>query len=235
MPLTTEQRTAVVDYIVTNGTQAWKVDDALRSSLEELDETILLAVEDQVNNTVIAGKFGEVVADAIGFDQTSEMGDELELLPALIANALFEKKKKGADPEDDSDEDDADVPAKKPAKKPVVANMTDAEYMAALPPRIQSVVANAMRNEEKERQGLITKITANCGSNKKLSQSVANKTIDELREMDEYTTEHAALSKAQPKEVGYFGQGDPVPVANRNVVADNDFLPLPTMDWSSVK
>jgi hypothetical protein len=200
---TDAQRKAIADFMIAN-CECWEETD--REVLNAMTDEKLDALKDHVEKVAQA----EVVANAArkGFEH-GDIGfvfNEKDLV-------FIGKEKPKAKPERKEE-----PVTNLEVKKPVTAD----EWMAAAPPEIQSVVRNAMESERQQKEALIEVILANK-SNVFKKEHLLLKPVDEL-------TAIAALAKVEEVRPSYFGSA--VPATNQKVKVDeNDFLPLPTINW----
>lgn len=193
----------LVDRVIAN-CECWNEED--REVLNSLDdgklEAIVKHIEDHAQKTAVANaamqgfKHGDV-----GFTFNKE---------TLKFDAKEEPKTAPKKEE---------TPAPVANAKPQTAD----EWLAAAPPEIQSVVHNALAAERKQKEALVTVITANKSNVFKPEQLMA-KTVDELEAI-------AALAKVAAAPVAnYFGAAVPPTTVNKE--DKEEPLLLPTIDWS---
>lgn len=101
--------------------------------------------------------------------------------------------------------------------------MTENEYLEMLPPRIQSVVINALNFETEQKRQIIGRITANS-RNRFSPEYLMDKDLDELQAMADL----ASPRNAPPIFAGAVGG----PTANAVDVDRDDILTIPTLEFA---
>lgn len=101
--------------------------------------------------------------------------------------------------------------------------MTENEYLKMLPPRIQSVVINALNFETEQKRQIIGRITANS-RNRFSPEYLMDKDLDELQAMADL----ASPRNAPPIFAGAVGG----PTANAIDVDRDDILTIPTLEFA---
>jgi hypothetical protein len=205
--LTDNQRTKIADFMIENCDCWEETDREVLNAMTDEKLTALQAHVEKVQQT-------EAVANAV--KQGFEHGD--------VGFTFNEKtlKFEGKD--------------KPKPKEPVVANkaedpapakpITADEWMAAAPPEIQSVVRNALATELQAKQDLAKVILANK-ANMFQEDALLMKPVSELQAI-------AALAKVEEVRPSYFGASVPVGNQQKPAVDENDFLPLPTINWAEL-
>ena len=207
--LTDNQRTKIADFMIEN-CECWEETD--RETLNAMTDEKLTALQTHVENVQKA----EAVVNAV--KQGFEHGD--------VGFTFNEKtlKFEGKDkPKPKKEEPVVANKAEEPApSKPITAD----EWMAAAPLEIQSVVRNALATELQAKVDLSKIILANKANTFKEDQLLA-KPVSELQAI-------AALAKVEEVRPSYFGAAVPVGNQQKPVVDENDFLPLPTINWAEL-
>lgn len=134
--------------------------------------------------------------------------------------------------------------------------MTTNEWLAAAPPEVQSVVRNALAVEQRERQHLVSRLTANVADEaerKRIGDSLINEDLAKLRMLASLIPT-ANQGRGQPTVNGFRDDGNPMftfesgpnyrgaaagPTNNQhqpivNEADDNDVLPLPVINWEEL-
>lgn len=107
--------------------------------------------------------------------------------------------------------------------------MTDEEYLATLPPRMQATVRNMQKREDDLRKKLIAKITANKKA--KFSEAFLNRmSLEDLEGMASLAAPVQNEDEGDHLFVDYSGQGDPVEIENEEG-GDVLVLKRPTMNF----
>lgn len=170
-------------------------------------------------------------------DRKTLMGMPDESLKKIVANVEAAEKaaekpegeKTGDEkpPEKTGDEKPAEKDGDKAGEKPTAnKSMSAAEFWAAAPPEIKNLISNAKKTEERERQRLISTITAN-----------GNVPEDRLKEYDtEVLRDMAALARPPAGDrdwerdaLNYSGMGFPSdPLTANTALGEDDGLDLPS-------
>lgn len=111
--------------------------------------------------------------------------------------------------------------------------MTDQEWMASAPPKVQAAFRRATQIEEKERAYLVSQLVANVAEDRRQAaeQYYATKSTEDLeRELSFRPTPEAAPAYTQPNWTAAAG-GTPVYNTGGRINYD-DILPLPQTDWA---
>lgn len=109
------------------------------------------------------------------------------------------------------------------------------EFMAMAPPEVQSMVRNAARLDAQEKQKLIHVIVSNA--NNPYSEQRLNKMKTEdlrpLAKLAGVSRQRAPMFQQQAEEpvANYYGAASPDLIDNSAGEIDNDFLPLPTVNF----
>jgi hypothetical protein len=205
--LTDAQREKIADFMIAN-CECWEETD--REVLNAMSDEKLTVLQKHVESTIKA----EAVANAArkGF----EHGD--------VGFTFNEKdlKFEGKDKPKPAPKVEEPVVNKDEPKKPVTAD----EWMAAAPPEIQSVVRNAMGVEKQQKADLAKVILANRANTFKEEQ-LAAKSVDELQSI-------AALARTEEAKPSYFGSSVPTGNQQKPTVDEDDFLPLPTINYAEL-
>lgn len=102
-------------------------------------------------------------------------------------------------------------------------NVTENRYLAQLPPRIRSVVINALKFEQAQKRSLVNQITAN--SRNRFSEGYLMRMgVDELQAL-------ADLATPRRSQAVYTGAAG-APVMNETPVDRDDVLTIPTLEFS---
>ena len=113
-------------------------------------------------------------------------------------------------------------------RKRMTANEEANNWLQGAPKAIRQVVANAIRQENQVKSGLIRNILNNPGNRFK-PQYLASKSATELRAMADLASGGRVPS---PTSNNYLGAS--APTHNYGALDDpSDVLPLPTMDWKA--
>lgn len=121
----------------------------------------------------------------------------------------------------------------KPHKEPMTAN----EWLDSAPPEIRSVFENAMKTEQKEKDGIIDKLTSNLEGDKKKAavERLKNRSLQSLREDAELFDAIQPARKPQASAQQFRGAAAPPPTGNTGSQVANEqdeVLPVPTIDWA---
>jgi hypothetical protein len=129
--------------------------------------------------------------------------------------------------------------------------MTDAEYLATLPPNMRSAVQNAMRIEQREKAALVEKLVANApfaadaAKRKAHTTRLLEKPLEELEELVALIPAPVQNNgqQAQGQRRGYYGPSSPTQDGEgqtQNRSGDDDYkleedlLETPTINWQEV-
>jgi len=236
MALSTEQKNEIVDRLIDNEgiSVAGPWVEADREALDTLPQTKLVALNSQriltVNAIMLAGNgHGGAGGTAAHGESKGKTG---------------EKKTDAGYDDDDDDDDDAPKAKSKKVKVPaflknqngggdVTQNQpqTADQWLAAAPPEVRSVVNNAMAFEQRQKDELVTRITAN-ENNQFTDEFLSDQSVEVLQGMASLATNE---DDAQPAGVlikNYAGvpgyvQNQGADFANE----DADMVPE-EMDWS---
>lgn len=109
------------------------------------------------------------------------------------------------------------------------------EWLKTAPPRIRTAVQNAIVVESRERDKLISELTANVTdeeSERQLIEVLKRKPLAELKALSSISA-----GRSSERKPLYFGApgGGAAPVGNRGGDSSDDVLPLPRMDWKDSK
>lgn len=192
----------------------------------------------------------------VGPSQTHEGGPNMAklsddqrktLVDNLISNCGCQKTKSPWIEEDrvmlNALSDDKLVSLERQAKQKVIANaetpaaaaltantgsLTAEQWLAAAPEEIRSVVANAMRHEQAQKQACVDVITGNSRNlfSKEQLMAMPLTSLVPLAAL-------AGGSTTTAEAPNYLGAAGAPPTANagREFDVNNDILPLPTMNW----
>jgi hypothetical protein len=205
---TDAQRKEIADFMISN-CECWV--EADREVLNAMTDEKLDALRTHVEKV----KQAEAVANAA--KQGFEHGDVGFTFNEKTLK--FEGQEKTKPKKEEPVVTNKEEPA---AKKPVTAD----EWMAAAPPEIQSVVRNALAMELQSKMDLTKVILANKANLFKEDQLLM-KPVSELQAI-------AALAKVEEVRPSYFGASVPVGNQQKSEMDENDFLPLPTINWSEL-
>jgi hypothetical protein len=205
---TDAQRKEIADFMISN-CECWV--EADREVLNAMTDEKLDALRTHVEKV----KQAEAVANAV--KQGFEHGDVGFTFNEKTLK--FEGQEKPKPKKEEPVVTNKEEPA---AKKPVTAG----EWMAAAPPEIQSVVRNALAMELQSKMDLTKVILANKANLFKEDQLLM-KPVSELQAI-------AALAKVEEVRPSYFGASVPVGNQQKSEMDENDFLPLPTINWSEL-
>jgi len=122
---------------------------------------------------------------------------------------------------DDVQDEDLDQPVEEEGEEE--NKVTENEYLGMLPPRIQSVVINALRFEHAQKAQLVQTITANQ-RNRFSNRYLMSMGLDELQAIADL----AAPRRAQPSYQGAAGG----PVFNEANIDRDDILTIPHLEFS---
>lgn len=225
--LTANERTKLVDELVSNGCGCWK--DSDKEVLNKFSDERL---QELVDNSEKSHE-NELLANAV----KKHLGENITVnaMPAALAKAQAAKAgKKSVEPpaeeEEEVEEEEEEVMNSKPK--------TAQEWLAVAPPEIRSAVTNAMRIEGEEKQKLVTRLTANVGDKKvkeRLTTNLAAKSLDELRDLVLLAppVQNEGITRPMPTPL-FYGQA---PVGNSVTANDDadDFLALPTMNFAKAE
>lgn len=116
----------------------------------------------------------------------------------------------------------------KPTEEPVKKQMTDEEWFASAPAGVRAAVTNAAKIEKRERETLISKLTANSEDDKKeaLVATLNTKSLEDLELMASLIP--AAPSSQEPnRKASWFGSVPAVQTNNSKQELDEDDLLIP--------
>lgn len=180
--------------------------------------------------------------------ENCECEDEREVFNSLSDEALtklstLNAKKKDDENDEEAEEGEEDMETnqlRKPAKKQPIANSsseppTVEAWMKSAPPEIQTIVANAIRQEQDTKKELIKKITANYSKEEREIE------IPKLAKLDNDSLKLIANKVAAPKQpqqvfnrrAPLFVGSDSYPVEVNNQGEEVETgLDLPTINWA---
>lgn len=247
MPMTQEEREAIVNELVTNEC-CWTEDD--REVLMNLSDGSLLREKKRID----AESNAALVANAAKKGFEDALGNRHAFNPAKnrwetqLNNNQLPPDEDEEDMEEDmeEDEEDEDVRDKKPAKKappvpPAVKNqrpMTEKEWFDTAPAFVKSAVRNAMAIEAKEKQGLIDQLVANIKDEDKrtaVENRLKGKSLEELRDLQALAPTTNKANDDEEPTVNYFGASTLAgPIKNSKADAEN-YLPLPELSFNEAK
>jgi len=215
-------RKAVIDGLVGNAC-CWT--EADRPVLNGASDETLVKLRDQAAKD----KQNEAIANAAREGFTGKKVTDNEL-PAALKEALDKKKAaavKGGEEEEEEEVVEEKVKNKKPGCNQA---QTEEEWLKAAPASVQNTLAYARQIEERERQTIIGKLTANVAADKRqaLAARLATKPLDELNDLLVLAPAPAVNMQARPN---YVGAAAPVSNASADL-DDGDYLPVPTMDYA---
>lgn len=243
MPLNASQRKQLVDQLIGNcscqGKKPWKEEN--RETLNSLDDDTLLSL----NEYQVSAQEAEIVANQAlsQFEFDPEQG-------AFVNNAIppqfmkdDEEEEEDTDEEEDEEEEDEEEEettensqhkSKRNSmkKNKVTTNqrpMTDEEWLESAPPRIQSLIINALQKEEEERNQLIETITAN-ESNEFPEEVLTNTDTASLRALAKLAQKPVTRNFRLPARF----DGASVPTTNQVADSEDDLLVVPTINWSEL-
>jgi len=110
-------------------------------------------------------------------------------------------------------------------KKKVAVEVTENEYLDHLPPRIRSVVLNALKFENEQKKQLVGQITANS-RNRFSERYLMNLGLQELQALSELAT------PPKRQSIPMFIGGSGGPTFNEDPVDREDILTIPTLEFS---
>lgn len=124
-------------------------------------------------------------------------------------------------------DNDKDQPTNtlKPKSKKVSMEVTENQYLENLPPRIQSVVINALNFEHTQKEQLVGQITANSRC-RFTREHLMTKDLDELQAMAELASPQKA--SVAPIYTGAVGGA----VLNEVDIDREDILTIPTLEFT---
>lgn len=196
-----------------------------------------------VGQIVTNSEFSEEALDQLTDNQLVALAepDQLDKLvnnaamPPQLKKAMEAKKKKQAamnedmEEEDDMEEDDMEEDEPAPPKKPMTAmkkgygkKMSTNQWMAAAPPELRRLVANAQQIEAERRTKLVEVITAN-GNCPVSAEDLLVKSLDDLELM-------ASLVSSPSQPFSYLGAAG-APTLTGNSRTKVDPLPMPGADY----
>jgi hypothetical protein len=112
--------------------------------------------------------------------------------------------------------------------------LTDEEYIAALPPRMQATVRNMQKREDDLRKKLIAKITANKRA--KFSEAFLSRmSLEDLEGMAALAAPVQNEDDGEHLFADYGGQGDPVEIDNEGGNGELPVLQRPVMNFGKAK
>jgi hypothetical protein len=210
--MTDSERKALVDSLIANEC-CWKEDD--RQTLNAMPDDTLKKVHQQAERE----KQAQAVVNAAreGFGMSQEV--TVNAMPAaLLAKMKGMKAKKDEEVEDEEVEN-------KDKKGATCNELTEEQWMKQAPVSVRNTFRYAQEIEQRERNELIGKITANLKGDEKdrVTNRLAAKDLDELRDL-------AALAPPEEKQPGltsYFGASVPTDNRRRDAGSDQDDLLLP--------
>lgn len=243
--LTANQRTTIADRLITNGCGCWTEED--REVLNAFDDNKLRSLYKGMKRhnelEEIATTLNTLLAET---EEDKEQGMALNAMPAALMKAIA--KKKGGKPDSseeemDDEEDEGEVPVK-PKKKPTSnAGLNDKgddvknATASRLTPAEQATLNWATAEMDRQKTELVTKLTANVGKDQKdsVTKTLNAKSLDDLKLM--VSLMPAAVEKTEDnRRPMYYGAAAPVGnmSAEQAEKDKEDFLPLPTINWSEV-
>jgi hypothetical protein len=219
--LTDSDRLKLVDHLITNSS-VWEEED--RETLNSLADVRLygLAVQEQ---TLLENAEGDADPEDSGDDDDSDDGVENKgKLPAALQKAIDAKKGK-KDPADEEDEEDEEMTENS------VRPLTEAQWLAQAPKSIRSLVQNAQRREQNEKNELIINMTDHLDDEQRpqMMKVLNSKSLQELELLSTLK-----VTNATPAEdvQNYAGQAIPMRTMNSKAKIDpNDGLEVPVMNW----
>lgn len=241
--MTTAQRTAAIDALINNSCGCWSASD--RQILNGFTNDRLTKLIANTEKTAIL----EGVFNAL-YEEFPEVGDlTVNEMPSFIKDKMNGKKDdEAADDEEDSEDggDDEEAEGEDPEEETKTKNcsgddmkttknrqMTDEEWLASAPRNVREIIKNSAKVLKTERDGLITKLTANCSANDKarLTSTYQRIDIDDLRVM----AKTAPVANGENDDflsaiVNYQGaSGGPANNESTNNEDDNDDVLLPAV------
>lgn len=103
-------------------------------------------------------------------------------------------------------------------------NVTENQYIASMPPRIRSVVLNALKFEQAQKKQLVGQITANK-RNRFSEQYLMNMGVDELQALSE-------LAMPRQRQHSVYTGAAGGPVHNEMDIDRDDILTIPVLEFS---
>lgn len=204
----------------------------------------------------------EAVVNAVSRQLVGNGSLTLNAMPPVIQAAIQKKAgaaKEGGDPEQDKDklnEPDADdETASDPSgdegppdtsgrdnsqeggkppvnQKPVGNRMTDEQWLASAPPRVQELLQNALTVETNERKRIINKLISNVrdgGKKTRLQAMLAKKSLNELRDLAELG---GLVGNSGETSLPNYSLAPGYIEPTNNVDDQEDLLPIPTINWA---
>ncbi len=217
MSISKEKKKEMVDSLIGNEC-CWEEDN--REMLSGLTDNTLTGLVEQAEET----KTMELVANTAkkGFEDKEGNAHTFNAKEGKWESKM--KEKEPTEPVENKKEEKTEVKEQKP--------QTAQEWIDAAPAEIQSAVRNAMDIENREKQELVTMLTANVEGDAKetFGKSLLQKPLDELRQLQQLLPKQeqpdtrtvmnfsgaSTPASGQKKESKSRGEGIPAPVINWN-------------------
>jgi len=223
--MTEKQKKEFIDSLISNSC-CWEEDD--RETLNELSDAKLKQLRSQAERD----QEREAVINAAREGFRDERGNTHSYDTEKRAWTSKFKEESSASDNGGGDATNANAGSKAvskageggSSKKP-----TAEEWLATAPPEIQGAVRNAMAVEQREKQQLIDKLTANLEGDAKESvvENLKSESLDRLRILS------ALAPQQSPESPQASYAGASTPAANQGCQHDkNDYLPLPVINWA---
>jgi len=211
MKLTNEDRTEIIENLVTNGC-CWNEED--REVLSVMDDQHLVNFAKQLETDRQYDAVVNAVKEGFG-----EMDVKLNAMPAFIKEKIAAKEE--AEDEEEEEEEENKSPAGN--KEP-----TEEEWLASAPKSIREQLTYAQNMMAKDKKAIIEKLTANLeGDSKDATVTMLNKMdLDALRRLEVLAPKVENESKSE-SSFNYIGQEGFAPLTSNE--EKEDVLDIPTM------
>lgn len=212
--LNQKKRSRIIEQLVSNCGDCGFVEED-REVLNDLSDDALVNV---------ANRLGQMAMVA---NACAEADLECNELPDFIKKKIEAKKE--ADTEDEDEEEEEPVEEEKTENR--ARTMSTQEWMRTAPTELQKAMRHAIAVENRERQAIVARLTANVadGDRERVTNRLKSKSIEELTDLLAMVpaTEPAV---EQPFAFNFSGAASPA-TANREQL--DDVLPLPVMNFDS--